>query len=132
MSVADVRLSEEELTDLAAAVAGYCAERLPAPTTARPGTRRDPERVRSEWYSAAGELGIGSLLIGEAHGGAGASLVEAGRVAEALGASLAALPYLSTAVFAPVLLAGLAAGGAAGAAEQLAAVAAGDSIVAVG
>lgn len=53
------------------------------------------------------ELGVGSLLIAEDHGGDGASLTEAGRVAETLGERVAAVPFLASGVLAPTLLGAL-------------------------
>lgn len=102
-----MRLDEGELGELASTVAAYCRDRLPDPTDAKPGQRRDPEQVRTQWLRMAGELGIGELLIDEELGGAGAGLVEATRVAETLSAELAAVPYLTSAVFAPILLAAI-------------------------
>jgi len=55
------------------------------------------------------ELGVGALLVPETFGGLGLTLLEAGRVAEALAGELAGVPFLSTGVLAPTLLTGLAA-----------------------
>lgn len=96
-----------ELADFAAAVRGFCQQKLPDQTLARPGVVRDAEAARAGWRSLAVDLGVSSLLIGEAQGGSGASLLEVGRVAEALGAELATVPFLSSGVLAPALLTGL-------------------------
>ncbi len=101
-------VSAGELDELAATVRAFCRKSLPQPTLARPATIRDADASRAHWKRLAAELGLGSLLVPEAFEGAGASLVEAGRVAEALGAELAAVPFLSSAVLAPVLLSNLA------------------------
>ncbi|PRZ41250.1 alkylation response protein AidB-like acyl-CoA dehydrogenase [Antricoccus suffuscus] len=101
-------VSAGELDELAATVRDFCRKSLPQPTLARPATIRDADAARAHWKRLAAEVGLGSLLVPEAFDGAGASLVEAGRVAEALGAELAAVPFLSTAVLAPVLLSSLA------------------------
>ncbi len=101
-------VSADELEALAATVHAFCRKSLPRPTLARPATIRAAAEAREGWQRLAAELGLGSLLVPEALGGAGASLVEVGRVAEALGAELAAVPFLSSAVLAPVLLSNLA------------------------
>lgn len=93
-----------ELAEFAAAIRSFCQEKLPDQTVARPGVVRDPEAARAGWRSLAVDLGAASLLIPEEQGGSGATLVEVGRVAEALGAELAAVPFLSSGVLAPALL----------------------------
>ena len=71
------------------------------------------------WRALAADLGCAGLLIGEEHGGAGASYREAAVVAEETGRFLAPVPYLGSAVVATAaalaagdaeLLAGLASG----------------------
>jgi alkylation response protein AidB-like acyl-CoA dehydrogenase len=71
------------------------------------------------WRALAADLGCAGLLIGESHGGAGATFREASVVAEEIGRSAAPVPYLGSAVVATAvavaagadeLLAGLAAG----------------------
>jgi alkylation response protein AidB-like acyl-CoA dehydrogenase len=54
------------------------------------------------------QLGMAGLLISEEHGGAGLGLLEAALVAEELGRSLAPVPYVGTAIMAPlaIMLAG--------------------------
>jgi alkylation response protein AidB-like acyl-CoA dehydrogenase len=102
------RTTADELDDFAMAIRAYCRKRLPEPTLARPGRVRDAGAAGEHWRQLSVELGLGSLLVPEAFGGAGASLVEAGRVAEALGAELAPVPFLPAAVLAPTLLSSLA------------------------
>lgn len=101
------QVSANELDELAETVRAYCRKSLPQPTLARPAALRDTQ-AKGHWQRLATELGVGGLLVPEDMGGAGASLVEAGRVAEALGAELAAVPFLPSAVLAPVILAALA------------------------
>ncbi|WP_134324836.1 acyl-CoA dehydrogenase family protein [Cumulibacter soli] len=105
-------MSEEstraELAEFADAVRGFCQDKLPEHTVARPGVVRDADAARSNWRALAVDLGVASLLIPEEHGGSGASLIEVGRVAEALGAELATVPFLSSGVLAPALLAPIA------------------------
>src|ERR1700751_1321262 len=85
-----------ELDELAATIRAFCRKRLPDPTLARPGAIRDAAAAREHWGQLAAEIGLGSLLVPEEFGGAGTTLVEAGRVAEALSAELAAVPFLSS------------------------------------
>ncbi|HEY7010226.1 MAG TPA: acyl-CoA dehydrogenase family protein [Jatrophihabitantaceae bacterium] len=121
-----------ELDDFAASIRAYCRKRLPEPTLARPGRIRDADSAREQWHQVTTELGLGALLIPDAFGGASASLVEAGRAAEALGAELAAVPFLSAGVLAPALLTSLVADDAdSPAADLLAGLASGHRIVAV-
>ena len=71
------------------------------------------------WQAVAGDLGCAGLLIPERDGGAGASYREACSVAEALGAAVAPVPFLGSAIVATAALlsvaSGLPAEGAAGA-----------------
>lgn len=99
--------SPDELEELAATVRAYCRDRLPQRTLARPGDVRDQAAARDHWRKMASDLGIGALLVPEECEGTGASLVEAGRVAEALAAELATVPFLSAGVLAPTLLASI-------------------------
>jgi alkylation response protein AidB-like acyl-CoA dehydrogenase len=56
------------------------------------------------WQKVAADLGCAGLLIPERSGGAGASYREAASTAEALGASVAAIPFLGSAVVATAAL----------------------------
>jgi alkylation response protein AidB-like acyl-CoA dehydrogenase len=56
------------------------------------------------WAQLAGQVGVAGLLIGEDAGGAGASYREIAVVAEELGRSLAAVPFLGSAVVATTAL----------------------------
>lgn len=103
-----------ELDELATTIREFAERRLPDPTLARPGEVRDADAARTGWLALVGELGVGALLVDEAHGGDGATLVEACRVAEALGERVATVPYLASGVLAPVLLGALANDAAAG------------------
>lgn len=93
-----------ELAEFAAAVRSFCQEKLPEQTVARPGVVRDARAAKESWRALAVDLGVASLLIGEEQGGSGASMLEVGRVAEAFGAELATVPFLSSGVLAPALL----------------------------
>ncbi len=61
------------------------------------------------WHAVAAELGCAGLLIPEQDGGAGASYREAASVAEALGAAVAPVPFLGSAVVATAALLSVAA-----------------------
>ncbi len=65
------------------------------------------------WHAVAGELGCAGLLIPEHDGGAGASYREAASVAETLGASVAPVPFIGSAVVATAVLLSVASGAAA-------------------
>jgi alkylation response protein AidB-like acyl-CoA dehydrogenase len=56
------------------------------------------------WHAVAVELGCAGLLIPERDGGAGASYREAASAAEALGAAVAAVPFVGSAVVATAAL----------------------------
>jgi alkylation response protein AidB-like acyl-CoA dehydrogenase len=62
------------------------------------------------WHAVAGELGCAGLLIPEHDGGAGASYREAASVAETLGAAVAPVPFLGSAVVATAALLSVASG----------------------
>jgi alkylation response protein AidB-like acyl-CoA dehydrogenase len=64
------------------------------------------------WQTLAGDLGCAGLLIPERDGGAGASYREACSAAEALGASVAPVPFLGSAVVATAALLSVASGAA--------------------
>jgi len=69
------------------------------------------------WHAVAVELGCAGLLIPEREGGAGASYREAASVAEALGAAVAPVPFLGSAVVATAALLSVASGAAEASAE---------------
>lgn len=80
------------------------------------------------WQAFAGQ-GYCATLIPEAHGGLGLGVIEAGLIAEEMGHTLAAAPYLSTAVLAARLLAG--AGSQAQQSAWLPRIAAGQAVLAL-
>lgn len=61
----------------------------------------DPTGIDVAVWRGLADLGTTGLLVAEEHGGAGMAMVEAGVVAEELGAALHPGPWLSTAVAAP-------------------------------
>jgi alkylation response protein AidB-like acyl-CoA dehydrogenase len=62
------------------------------------------------WQAVAGDLGCAGLLIPERDGGAGASIREACSAAEALGGSVAPVPFLGSSVVATAALLSVASG----------------------
>jgi len=69
------------------------------------------------WHKVAADLGCAGLLIPERDGGAGASYREAAAAAEELGAAVAPVPFVGSAVVATAALMPCAGSGAAGSAE---------------
>jgi alkylation response protein AidB-like acyl-CoA dehydrogenase len=59
--------------------------------------------ARDVWASLV-ELGVPALLIPEGHGGLGLSLLDAALVSEALGRAAAPVPFIASAVMAPIAL----------------------------
>lgn len=60
--------------------------------------------VAKDVWSALAELGIAGMLIPEAHGGSGMTLLDAALVSEMLGRHVAPAPFAATAVVAPLAL----------------------------
>jgi alkylation response protein AidB-like acyl-CoA dehydrogenase len=89
----------------------------------------DPTGTTEAVWRGLADLGTTGLLVPQAYGGAGMTMVEAGVVAEELGAALHPGPWLSSAVAAPRALTRLGAGGAT---ELLTGIADGTTIAAVG
>jgi len=90
----------------------------------------DPAGVDEAVWRGLADLGITGLLVPEEYGGAGMTMVEAGVVAEELGAALHPGPWLSTAVAAARTLTRF--GGNGSAATILAGIADGTTIATVG
>ena len=97
----DFGLSEEQRL-LDATVRRFLAERLPL---ARVRELREDEHAfdAGAWKELAA-LGVVGCLVSEAHGGAGLGVLDATVIATALGHGAAPLPFLSSAVLAPLLL----------------------------
>ena len=90
----------------------------------------DPSGMDDAVWRGLADLGTTGLLVPEEHGGAGMTMVEAGVVAEELGAALHPGPWLSTAVAATRALTRLGAGGSKGA-KLLSGIADGTTIATV-
>jgi alkylation response protein AidB-like acyl-CoA dehydrogenase len=97
----DFGLSEEQRL-LDDTVRRFLAERLPI---ARVRELRDAEQGfdATAWKELAA-LGVVGCLVSETHGGAGLGVLDAAVIATALGHGAAPLPFLSSAVLAPLLL----------------------------
>lgn len=65
---------------------------------------RDPVGFSRELWQGCAALGFAGVMIDEAYGGSGLGAVEAGVIAEAIGTTLAPLPFLSTAVLGAALI----------------------------
>ncbi len=89
----------------------------------------DPTGTEKSVWRGLADLGTTGLLVPEEYGGAGMTMVEAGVVAEELGAALHPGPWLSTAVAAVRALTRL--GGGDAAAELLAGIADGTTIATI-
>lgn len=113
-----------ELTDEQSAlrdtVRQFLAERAGTADHVRP-LLDDPAGTTADVWKGLADLGATGVLVDDCHGGAGMGMVEAGVVAEELGAALYPGPWLSTAVAVPralsragvddgTLLSGIAAG----------------------
>jgi alkylation response protein AidB-like acyl-CoA dehydrogenase len=106
----------------------YLAEKASISDHVRP-LLDDPKGMDDAVWRGLADLGTTGLLVPEEHGGAGMTMVEAGVVAEELGAGLHPGPWLSTAVAATRALTRLGAGDAG--AELLSGIADGTTVAAV-
>ncbi|WP_407288610.1 acyl-CoA dehydrogenase family protein [Streptomyces sp. BP-8] len=100
----DLLYSEDE-DALRAAVRSLLADRGD-PATVLAGLEADRAFDPALWRALATEIGTAGLLVPERLGGAGASAREAAVVLEELGRSVAAVPYLTSAVVAVTALLG--------------------------
>ncbi|OYD60237.1 UNVERIFIED_ORG: alkylation response protein AidB-like acyl-CoA dehydrogenase [Burkholderia sp. CF145] len=85
--------------------------------------------MNAEVWRTLCDLGIPALLVPEAHGGLGLTLLDAAIVSEQLGRAVAPVPFLGSTVLAPLAL--REAGSAAQQAEWLPRIAAGEKLVGV-
>jgi alkylation response protein AidB-like acyl-CoA dehydrogenase len=125
----NLELSEEQVA-LRDTARRFLAERAPISGHVRPLLDEPTGTTDAVWRGLA-ELGTTGLLVPQEYGGAGMTMVEAGIVAEELGAALHPGPWLSTAVAAPRALARFGAKDAA-AAKLLTGIGDGTTIAAVG
>jgi alkylation response protein AidB-like acyl-CoA dehydrogenase len=123
----NLELTAEQLA-LRDIVRQFLVEKASVATYVRP-LLDDSTGMTGEVWAGLAALGATGVLVDEKHGGAGMTMVEAGVVAEQLGAALHPGPWLSSAVAAPRALARL---GAEHADALLAGIADGSTIAAVG
>jgi alkylation response protein AidB-like acyl-CoA dehydrogenase len=121
-------LDREVESDLRATVRGLLRDRSDPAAQVRALDGDGPGDL-ALWAALARELGLAGLLVPEALGGAGASAREAAVVLEELGAAVAAVPFLTSAVVATSAL--LAAPPGDASAEVLGRLAAGDATAAL-
>jgi alkylation response protein AidB-like acyl-CoA dehydrogenase len=91
----------------------------------------DPSGINDAVWRGLADLGTTGLLVPQEHGGAGMTMVEAGVVAEELGAALHPGPWLSTAVAATRALTRVGAGSSATGAKLLSGIAHGTTIATI-
>ena len=119
----------DEQTALRDTVRRYLAEKASLATYVRPSLDGEATGADPVWRGLAA-MGVTGLLIGEECDGAGMTMVEAGVVAEELGAALYPGPWLSTAVAAARTIMRTGAGETA--ADLLTAIADGSTVATVG
>jgi alkylation response protein AidB-like acyl-CoA dehydrogenase len=123
----NLELTDEQLA-LRDIVRRFLAERASVATHVRP-LLDEPTGTTDDIWGGLAALGATGVLVDEQHGGAGMTMVEAGVVAEQLGAALHPGPWLSSAVAAPRALTRF---GADGAGDLMAGLADGTMIATVG
>jgi alkylation response protein AidB-like acyl-CoA dehydrogenase len=124
----NLELTEEQVA-LRDTTQRFLAEKAPISDHVRPLLDDATGTTEAVWRGLA-DLGTTGLLVPEDYGGAGMTMVEAGVVAEELGAALHPGPWLSTAVAATRALIRLGAG--ATAPKLLAGIAEGTTIATIG
>ena len=92
----NLELTDEQLA-LRDTVRRYLAERASVPTHVRP-MLDEPTGTTNEVWTGLAALGAAGVLVPQEFGGSGMTMVEAGVVAEELGAALYPGPWLSSAV----------------------------------
>ena len=125
----NLELTDEQVA-LRDTVRRFLAERAPISGHVRP-LLDDPTGTTDAVWRGLADLGTTGLLVPQEYGGAGMTMVEAGIVAEELGAALHPGPWLSTAVAATRALTRFGAEDAA-AAKLLTGIADGTTIATVG
>ncbi|WNG91562.1 acyl-CoA dehydrogenase family protein [Mycobacterium sp. ITM-2016-00318] len=121
----NLELTDEQLA-LRDTVRQYLAEKASVPGHVRP-MLDDPTGSTDDVWHGLARLGATGVLVPHEHGGAGMTMVDAGVVAEELGAALYPGPWLSSAVAATRALTRTGAGG-----ELLAGIADGTVVATVG
>jgi alkylation response protein AidB-like acyl-CoA dehydrogenase len=124
----NLELTDEQLA-LRDTVRRFLAEKASVPAHVRP-MLDDPTGTTDEVWGGLAALGATGVLVPQEFGGSGMTMVEAGVVAEALGAALHPGPWLSSAVAATRALTRMVPG--ADAAALLAGIADGSTVATVG
>ena len=124
----NLELTDEQLA-LRDTVRRYLAEKASVTTHVRP-MLDDPTGTTDEVWAGLAALGATGVLVPQEYGGSGMSMVEAGVVAEELGAALHPGPWLSSAVAAARALTRMVTG--ANAAALLTGIADGSTVATVG
>jgi acyl-CoA dehydrogenase len=94
----------DEHVELRTSTRRFLASKAPVASHVR-AMLDDPDGTTDEVWQGLAAIGATGLLISPDHGGSGATMVEAGVVAEELGRALHPRPWISTAVAVPRLLA---------------------------
>jgi alkylation response protein AidB-like acyl-CoA dehydrogenase len=84
---------------------GRTLEKVSALDRVRKAADAREAKAEDIWLALV-ELGVPGMLIGEAHGGMGLKLLDAALIAEALGRHVAPVPFVASAVMAPLALMG--------------------------
>jgi alkylation response protein AidB-like acyl-CoA dehydrogenase len=124
----NLELTDEQLA-LRDTVRRYLAEKAGIPTYVRP-MLDDPTGTTDEVWGGLAALGATGVLVPQEYGGSGMTMVDAGVVAEELGAALHPGPWLSSAVAATRALTRMSTG--ATAASLLTGIADGSTLATVG
>ncbi|TNE61311.1 MAG: acyl-CoA dehydrogenase [Alphaproteobacteria bacterium] len=106
---------------------GFFAEKAPVGQLRKLRDDKDETGYSKELWQEMADMGFAGLLIGEDEGGTNFGLVGAGIVAEAMGRTLSASPYLASAVVGASVIS--AAGNADQKAALLPAIAAGETVL---
>jgi hypothetical protein len=120
---------DEQRTMLRDSARSYLGEQQPITVLRKLRDTNDVLGYSPEGWKAFAQLGYAGMLVPEAHGGLGLGLTDAALVAEQMGHTLTALPYLSTAVLAATVL--KASANAALQAQWLPRIATADTVLAV-
>lgn len=89
---------DESRTMLRDSAKAYLSEQQPVAALRKLRDTKDELGYSPDAWKTYGELGYAGILVPEAHGGLGLGLRDAALVAEQMGRTLTALPFLSTAV----------------------------------
>jgi len=117
----------EEQQLLKESAEGFFAEKAPLTQLRKLRDDKDETGYSADLWQEMSEMGFAGLIVDEDHGGTGFGCVGAGIVAEAMGKTLSASPFLASSVFGASVIASAASD--AQKAELLPAIASGELIV---